>query len=163
MKAPLSIVLIISLTLLATPVFAKPILKVDLKAEAEVIETVDGKEVVKTVPVTEIASGQTIIYTLTVNNSGDQPATNVKLNDPIPEGTSFVVGSLFGDEADITYSIDGGKTYKKPTLLTYRTQKADGSFEDRQAIPDQYTHIQWLLEIVPAGDSRSVGFRALVK
>ena len=61
------------------------------------------------------------------------------------------------------YSIDDGKSYEKPTLLSYRFEKADGSFEDRQAIPDQYTHVQWLLEIVPAGSSQTVGFKALVK
>lgn len=163
MKTLLKIFLIISLVALTTPALAKPVLKIDLQAEAEIVEIIDGKEVIKTVQVDEISSGQTIIYSLTVSNSGDQPATKVKVNDPIPEGTAYIVGSIFGDDADVTYSIDDGKSYKKPTLLSYRFKKADGSFEDRQAIPDQYTHIQWLLEIVPAGSSRTVGFKALVK
>ena len=60
-------------------------------------------------------------------------------------------------------SIDGGKTYKKPSLLTYQVDRGDGTLENRVASPEQYTNIQWVLEIVPAGSSRSVGFRALVK
>jgi uncharacterized repeat protein (TIGR01451 family) len=156
-------ILIISLIAFAIPALAKPVLKVDLKTETKIMTMVDGQEVQKTVPIDEVNSGQTIVYTLTVTNSGDQPATDVKLDDPIPEGTTYVVGSIFGDEADTTFSIDGGKTYKKPTLLSYRIKKADGTTEEKLASPDQYTNIKWLIKSVPAGSSRSVGFKALVK
>lgn len=163
MKTLVKLILLIILAALATPALAKPVLTVDLKAEAEIVEVVDGKNVTKTVQVDEIASGQIIIYTLTVSNSGDQPATDVKVDDPIPKGTTYVVGSLFGDEADVTFSIDGGETYKKPTVLSYRTKDVDGNVEEHLASPDQYTNIKWVIETVPNGGSRSVGFKALVK
>lgn len=36
------------------------------------------------------APGNTLVYTLTVNNSGDQDATGVTLSDQLPAGTTFV-------------------------------------------------------------------------
>jgi uncharacterized repeat protein (TIGR01451 family) len=39
---------------------------------------------------TEVGPGDTITYTLTYSNTGDGPATNVTINEPIPAGTEFV-------------------------------------------------------------------------
>ncbi len=163
MKASFFILTTLTLFTIATTAIAQPALQVNLMAEREVVTTVDGQEVLQRIPADEIASGQTIIYSLEVTNSGDQAATGVKVNDPIPPETAFIVGSTFGDDADITFSIDGGQSYAKPTLLSYRLQLPDGSFENRVATPNQYTHIQWQIDIVPAGGSRTVGFRAKVK
>ena len=163
MKTLMKSFLVIAILALATPVLAKPALQINLKAETETVETADGKEVVKRVPTEVIASGQTVVFTLEVVNSGDQAATKVKVSDPVPEGTTFIAGSTFGNDAEATFSIDGGKSYSIPQKLTYRVDRGDGTFEERIATPDQYTDIQWLIETVPAGGSRSVGFKALVK
>ena len=163
MKTLTQIILVISILALAVPALAKPILNINLKAEKEVIEEVDGKEVRKIVQADEIFPGETIIYTLDVINSGDQPASNVKVTDPIPEGTVLIPGSAFGDDAKVSYSIDGGETYNHPSLLAYKVTRNDGTVENRVASYEQYTNIQWVLKIVPAGGSRSVGFRTLVK
>ena len=163
MKTFYKLILMISILALAVPALAKPALKINLKAEKEVIAKIDGKEVRKIVPAAEIFPGETIIYTLEVINSGDQPATNVKVNDPIPKETSLLIDTVFGEGAAVTFSIDGGNTYNKPTLLKYRIERSDGTFEDLVATPDQYSDIQWVLDIVPAGSSRTVGFKSLVK
>ena len=163
MKTLFKSILMISILVLAVPALAKPVLKINLKAEKEMVEQIDGKEVREIVPADEIFSGETIIYTLNVVNSGDQPATNVKVNDPIPKETALIIESVYGDDADITFSINDGKSYNKPTLLKYRMKNKDGTFDERVATPEQYTNIQWVLETVPAGSTRTVGFKALVK
>lgn len=163
MKTFSKLILMISILTLAMPALAKPVLTISLKAEKEVVETVEGKEVWKIVTADEIFSGETIIYTLEVINSGDQPATNVKVNDPIPKETSLLIDTVFGEGAAVTFSIDGGNTYNKPTLLKYQIERSDGTFEDRVATPVQYSDIQWVLDIVPAGSSRTVGFKSRVK
>ena len=52
---------------------------------------------------------------------------------------------------EVTFSIDGGKTYKKPSLLTYEITNPDGSKEKRTASPEQYTNIRWQIPQVAAG------------
>ncbi len=42
----------------------------------------------------QLVPGDVIEYTITVSNSGQDPAANVVLSDPIPAGTSYVPGSL---------------------------------------------------------------------
>lgn len=163
MKVVNGIVLMIGILALAVPALAKPAVKINLKAEKEVTVSVDGKEVRKRVAAAEIFSGETIIYTLEVVNSGDQPATNVTVNDPIPPETTLLIDSVYGDGADITFSIDGGKTYNTPGNLKYREPGKDGAVIELIATPEQYTDIQWVLDSVSAGGIRTVGFRALVK
>lgn len=163
MKTSFKFLLILSILALAAPALAKPELNINLKAEKDVVETVDGKEVRKTVPAEEIFPGETIAYTLDVSNSGDQPATNVKVTDPVPPETTLLIDTVFGDGAEVTFSIDGGKSFNVPTRLKYRVEKNDGTLEDRIATPDQYTDIQWVIDAVPAGSTRTVGFKALVK
>lgn len=154
---------LLGLLLCATSAWAQPKIEIALKAEVEVKEIVDGKEVVRMAPAKEVTTGQVIHYTLTCSNSGDKPATAVKVNDPIPKEVVFMVGSVFGDGSEVTFSIDGGKSYKKPTLLSYKIKRADGSMEERLASPDEYTHIQWQVDAIPAKSSVQVGFRATVR
>lgn len=155
--------ILLTLLLGATAAWAQPKIEVAMKAEVELQEVVDGKEVIRRAPAKEIASGQTIIYTLSCRNSGSQAATGVKVNDPLPKEVVYLVGSAFGAGADVTFSIDGGKTYKKPTLLSYKIKKADGSVEERLASPEEYTNIQWQIATIPAGATINVGFRAGVR
>ena len=152
-----------TLFLASSLAWAAPKIEITLTAEVEIKEVVDGKDVVNRIPATEAGPGQTIFYTLTYRNNGDEKATNVNLNDPIPKETSLLIDTVFGEGAAVTFSIDGGNTYNKPTLLKYRIERSDGTFEDLVATPDQYSDIQWVLDIVPAGSSRTVGFKSLVK
>jgi uncharacterized repeat protein (TIGR01451 family) len=154
---------LLGLLLCATSAWAQPKIEIALKAEVEVKEVVDGKEVVLMAPAKEVMTGQVIHYTLTCSNIGDQAATAVKVNDPIPKEVVFQVGSAFGDNSEVTFSIDGGKNYKLPTLLSYKIRTSDGSFEERLASPDEYTHIQWQIASIPAKATVNVGFRATVR
>ncbi|MBS0589520.1 MAG: DUF11 domain-containing protein, partial [Proteobacteria bacterium] len=50
--------------------------------------------VVKTVDKATAAVGDTLTYTITLNNQGAVAANNIVFNDAIPAGTTFVAGSL---------------------------------------------------------------------
>ena len=148
------------LLLLPSLALAAPDIQVSITAEKVVVVEKDGKQVEKRVPATDVIPDDVIVYTLQYENKGDETAQNVVLNDPIPQGTSYVVASALGPAAEVRFSIDG-KTFKKPSLLTY-TVKKNGKTEQRKASPEQYTHIRWVVKKVTAGKSGVVGFRVKV-
>lgn len=144
--------------LLSAEVFAKPLISVSMKAEKEDIVNKEKKMVAADT----IYSGDVVFYTLSYVNSGDEAATNAVLDDLIPKGTVYIAGSAFGKDADITFSIDGGKTFKKPSLLTYEV-KINGKMEKRIASPEQYDSIRWTISVVPEHGRGQIGFQVRVK
>ena len=110
-----------------------------------------------------IDPGNVIFYTLTYINKGDEAANDAVLDDPIPKGTVYLPGSAVGSGSDITFSIDGGKTFKKPSLLTYDIKLPNGKIEKRVASPEEYTNIRWTVKSIPAGGTGQVGFQVRVK
>ncbi|MFO7605046.1 MAG: hypothetical protein R6W72_01910 [Desulfurivibrionaceae bacterium] len=137
--------------------WAAPQVELDITAEKEVSVVENGEQVVRRVPAAEAAPGETVIFTIAYANTGDEAATDVVVNNPIPEGTAFVPGSAT-ETGEVTFSIDGGTTYKRASLLTYETTAPDGNKEKRTASPEQYTHIRWQLPEIPAGEGGEVGF-----
>ncbi len=154
----------VALTLLALPLaaWAEPKVAISVKAEKEVTVTVKGKAVKKKIVAKGFLPGEEIIYTLSYVNSGTEPAKDVFITDPIPAGTSFIPGSA-SDADKATFSINNGKSYSKPTLLTYEIKSADGKFQKKVAAPEEYTDIRWTIPSVPAGGKGSVNFRVKVK
>lgn len=53
-----------------------------------------GLNVIKSVSATEAGVGDTLTYTVRIQNSGTVAATNVSFLDPIPSGTTFVANSV---------------------------------------------------------------------
>lgn len=141
---------------------AAPKVNLTLTAEKEVVVTENGQEVTKRVSATEIIPGETLIYTIRYENVGDEAATNVAIVDPIPAGAAYINGSAT-EAGDLTFSIDGGQSYKKPSLLVYEVKDASGKNEKRIASPDRYTHIRWLIPAIQSGEKGSVSFQVLMK
>lgn len=154
--------MLFSFLLLSSLAFAKPNIEIKIKAEKETMVIKNGQKVKKMIPVKKVASGETIQYTITYTNTSKEPAVNAVVDDPIPAGTTYISGSASGDKAEITFSIDGGKIYQKPTLLTYE-MTVNGKKEKKAASPEQYTNIRWTIPSIPAGSSGNVSFKALVK
>jgi uncharacterized repeat protein (TIGR01451 family) len=159
MKKFISLLTVLFVLLLSVAAFAKPIISVNMKAEKET--TVN--KVTKKVAADKVNPGEVIFYTINYVNSGNEEATNAVLEDPIPKGTVYIPGSAFGVNTEITFSIDGGKTFKKPSLLTYEFKSPGGKMEKRTASAEQYTHIRWIVNTIPAGGKGQVGFQVRMK
>jgi uncharacterized repeat protein (TIGR01451 family) len=158
-------IFIISFIALLAPLtaFAKPQISVSITAEKEQTVTENGSKVTKKVPATSIDAGDVIFYTINYVNSGNEAATNAVLDDPIPQGTSYIPASAYGDGSDVSFSINHGKGFKKPSLLTYEVKKSDGSVEKRATSSEEYTNIRWTIARIPAGARGKVGFQVKVK
>ena len=143
--------------------YAKPELTVTTVAEKEVVQVENGKPIKKRLPASSVDPGQILIFTLNYKNKGDAKATAVNIDNPIPKNTVYITGSGFGKNSKMIFSIDGGKTFKAPSLLTYEEKLPNGKTVKRQASPEQYTHVRWVVNEVLPGHSGSVGFQVKVK
>lgn len=153
-----------ALMLAALPLaaWAQPKVTITLKAEKEVSVTAKGKQVKKRIAAKGVQPGEEIIYTLSYVNSGTEAAKDVIISDPIPAGTSYIPGSA-SEVGELTFSIDKGKSFRKPTLLTYELKGSDGKVQKRVATPEDYTDIRWTIPSLPAGGKGSTSFRVKVK
>lgn len=157
-----SIVAALVLVVLPLAAWAQPKVAISIKAEKEVVVSVNGKPVTKKIAAKGAKPGEVIIYTLSFQNSGTEAAKDVIISDPIPEGTAYLPGSA-SEIGDLTFSIDKGKTFKKPTLLTYEMKGADGKLQKRVATPEDYTDVRWKIPSIAAGEKGSVKFKVKVK
>jgi uncharacterized repeat protein (TIGR01451 family) len=143
---------------------AAPIIELNILAEKELVETSpEGEQVRRRVSAADAAPGEVIFYTLRYSNTGDEAARNVRIDNPVPDGTEYQADSAWGDNAEILFSIDGGTTYKGPANLTYETTNNQGRSEQRRAQPEQYNAVRWIVTEIPAGQQGSVGFSVVVQ
>jgi uncharacterized repeat protein (TIGR01451 family) len=84
--------------------------------------------------------GEVLRYRLKGTNQGKAAAKNFTLTQKIPARTSYVANSAVGN-AEITYSIDNGKSFTKQPLIQVKT--ADGKTEMRPAPAESYTNVRW--------------------
>jgi uncharacterized repeat protein (TIGR01451 family) len=129
-------------------------------AEQEVdVKAADGKVEKKRVPVAKTVPGAEIIYTSTFRNVGKRGAGNIAVVNPLPANTTLVGGSAFGENTEITFSADGGKTWAAADKV--KVIGADG--KERPAAASEFTHVRWVYrgELAP-GKQGVVGFRVVV-
>ncbi len=84
--------------------------------------------------------GEVLRYRLKGKNQGKAAAKNFTLNQKIPARTSYVANSAVGN-AEITYSIDNGKSFSRQPMIPVKT--ADGKTEMRPAPAESYTNVRW--------------------
>ena len=138
-----------------------PAVEIKITAEVEVkVKAADGSEEVKRVPAAKVPPGTAVIYTLNAKNTSAKPAGDVVMTDPIPAEMEYVDGSVSTQDARVTFSVDGGKSFAAKESLKVRGE--DGAM--RAALPADFTHIRWQLEkpLAP-GEARAVSFRARVE
>ncbi|MFN3713056.1 MAG: hypothetical protein ACK4SX_05310 [Alcanivoracaceae bacterium] len=144
--------------------FAGPQISLEIIAEKDVVEINEqGEEVTRRVVANDTIPGDTLFYILRYSNGGTEAARNVQIDNPMPANTSYVADSAWGDGTDILFSIDEGKSYKKPVNLTYEITDRGGQKRKLQASPEQYNAIRWTVTEILPSTGGSVGFSVVVQ
>jgi uncharacterized repeat protein (TIGR01451 family) len=137
-----------------------PAIEVRAIAEVEIKVGGAGREFARLVPANRVVPGDEVIYTLEIRNAGPHDVAAPTVIEPIPTYMAYLADTATGPGAEVTYSVDGGRTFDVPESL--EVLGADG--RPRVAKSIEYTHIRWQLRNILK--SRSVAFarfRAVVK
>ena len=133
---------------------------IELKMLAEkevVVVKEDGEKEIKRESVDKVIPGDHVIYTIEYKNVGEENADSVVVNNPIPDNMHYVPGTAGGENADVVFSIDSGKTFDRPENL----KVLDEEGKERPATAKDYTHIRWKLKTsVSPGEVGIVSYRA---
>jgi uncharacterized repeat protein (TIGR01451 family) len=128
-------------------------------AEVESRSVQAGKTIVKLVPADRVVPGDRVIYTLEVRNTGASAIEAPVVSRPVPEHVRYVADSALGPAAEVSYSVDGGKSFERAEYLKVATPGGE-----RPAVAAEYTDIRWQLKNPLKPNSVAfVRFRALVK
>ncbi|MFZ5502889.1 MAG: hypothetical protein ACOY3V_05090 [Pseudomonadota bacterium] len=136
-------------------------IKVKSIAETEVeVVNKDGKKEIKRTAVDKAIPGTEVIFTNVFENVSKQAATDIVINNPIPNDMEYRGGSAAGKDCVILFSIDGGTKFDSAENLKVKAE--DG--KERVALPKEYTNIRWTYKgQLAAGKSGEVSFRATIK
>ncbi len=120
--------------------------------------TADGRNLVEYVEPSQVIPGDVILYTIEFENISDQPASNIVLDDPVPNNSVYREGSARGANTRIQFSIDGQSFDSAENLMVTK----DGS---RQlAAAADYTAIRWIYtQDLKPGEKSSVTFKTRIK
>lgn len=114
---------------------AAPMPEVRIVPQLRIVEGTRQNPSYRYVPAVQVAEGQELFYTVYVRNTGTQPLQDYALVLPIPTNTRYVANTAAGAGAEVTFSIDGGRTFARPARL-----RADDA---ARAAAAGYTHIRW--------------------
>jgi uncharacterized repeat protein (TIGR01451 family) len=129
-------------------------------AEVETVVTQGGREVVKLTTADRLVPGDQVIYTLEIRNTGPLPVHAPTVTNPVPAHMAYVADSATGPGAEVTYSVDGGRSFDRPENL----RVVDEYGHVVQAKDKDYTHIRWRLKNTLKSNSTAFArFRAVVK
>jgi uncharacterized repeat protein (TIGR01451 family) len=89
--------------------------------------------------------GDVMRYTVIGKNTGNAPAKNLVVTQPIPKQTVYVLASANNtSNAKTLYSVDNAKSFvASPTV---QVKLANGKVETRPAPAETYTHVRWKFE-----------------
>jgi len=120
----------------------------------------NGVEQTRLVEATRVLPGAAVLFTVTFTNTGDEPAENVTITNPVPDHMVYVDASASDDIASVTFSVDGGESFAAAQDLLV----TDANGVQRPAIVNDYTHVRWIVDNdVAPGASGAVQFTAVVK
>jgi uncharacterized repeat protein (TIGR01451 family) len=140
------------LFILASWVIATPVLaqqqQISLNITTQAVKKeVDKNGVTRNVLVEPkvVVPGQPLVYTITMKNNTTKPASNLVINNPVPNNVIF---TGFGPQSQTGLtSVDGGKTFGQLSVLQVKGK--DGKM--RKADFKDVTHVRWVLAKPLAG------------
>jgi uncharacterized repeat protein (TIGR01451 family) len=92
---------------------------------------------------TEVATNDTLRYSLVFKNTASRPISDVVFDNPLPDNMQLIGGSVTSSApAKVEYSIDGGHTFSVQPMQTFLE---NGKSVQRPARPAEYTHIRWTM------------------
>ncbi len=116
------------------------------------------KKKAKWVKATKVIPGSVVLYINTISNKGTQKAENLVIVNHIPKHMDYLNGTArCKSKCDVSYSVDGGKTFAKPNKLYVKDKKTK---KKRHAKAKEYTSIKWIVSKLKGGKKTSVQYRA---
>jgi uncharacterized repeat protein (TIGR01451 family) len=144
---------------------ADPNIQLAMSVAKEIIIEENGQNVTRWVEAENVEPGEKLKYTVTYVNVGDEPATEIRIENPIPELTVYIDDTAIGggDGSNIVYSADGGENYNARGDVTYGVTVFGGGTDRRVADAERFTNIRWMIDQVPPGNSGEVSFQVVVQ
>lgn len=125
--------------------FNQPKITLQLVAkQKQVQKTAQGQEQVawnEIQPDTTVQQGAVLRFQVRGKNEGDRPAEKLAVIQPVPKGTVYAIGSATQNNAEVSYSIDGGKTFMAAPMI--QVTLPNGKTEMQPAPAEAYSHVRW--------------------
>ncbi|KGJ97152.1 DUF11 domain-containing protein [Thalassotalea sp. ND16A] len=147
-----------NLALLPCVLMAAPKVEIQQVVEKDLIIEQNGQQTTQRVAATEIAAGETLFFTLSYQNSGDEIATNVAIDSPVPPGTTYVLGSAAGDGTQILVKVSNDTEYQAADSATVTIKGG----ETISAQASDISALRWVVKDIPATSTGQVSFQVVV-
>jgi uncharacterized repeat protein (TIGR01451 family) len=119
----------------------------------------NGEKVSSWVKASKVVPGTVIRYVNALENSGTQSASQLVVNNPVPQNMEYVANSASCQSGcSLSYSVDGGKSYSQPEKLYVGVGQ-----ERHVAQASEYTNIRWTLDSLEATSQSAVEYKARLK
>lgn len=115
----------------------------------------DGTVTTTLVPAARTVPGGEVVYEVAYHNTGDQPATDVAIDAPVPDALVFIEPLT----PATVFSVDGGEHFGPLTELTV----TDAEGKPRTAQAADVTHVRWLVPSLAPGAGGKVSYLARVR
>lgn len=127
-----------------------PVVRIRSIVEEKINAVEHGQKVSRfvQVPPGAIGKGIKLYFTLTIVNEGNEVATNVTVDNPIPPGTFYAIGSATCEEGVVSCSDDEGVSFH--------------SENEQLSARHHCTDIRWVIDDLPPGSGCKLGFQVIV-
>lgn len=143
-----------------TPQTTTPQLAVRVVAEVQTRVSDHGSQYTQMAPADKVVPGDLVYYTLEVRNEGTGSLPSPGVVQGVPPHMVYVANSASGPGCEITFSVDGARSFERPDRL--KVTLPDGT--QRAALARDYTHVRFrMASLVKAHSIVFMRFRARVK
>ena len=137
-----------------------PVVTIKTTAERLAPRSSGDPQAVQLLPADHVVPGDTIIYTIEVRNEGANPVDDFSFTITVPEHMVYVADSAVAPGAELSFSVDGGRSFDPAPILT--VHGADG--KQRPAVAADYTTIRWTLRNrLKSGSMVLARYRAMLR